>query len=250
MKFTLTKFGNHLNEITQNLDIKFSFARKLPSGNYTNIHSLVKCRDFLGDVLHSVENKKPVSIYGFKFDPKKQELPYKNKTLLYMSFPTKKDYSNFLLDDLWKIEDDLKIRRTILHPISNTSCLIEGSRLWSQSIVGISFYTFVLKCSTYQRLDPDFWTSISMTTYNRTAWDGTLTNVPTVESRYVKVTKEYLPLFLKHFKSLVKNMSSVSGLETNEYIGTIHNNSGFKSVICNHSGEVGQRFAALKQATK
>ena len=76
MKLTLTlllieyKKSVYLNEVFQDINVQFSFVTKQKDGHYRQIHTTVKCRDFLGDCIWSKKIGLPMGIYGFKYNYK------------------------------------------------------------------------------------------------------------------------------------------------------------------------------------
>lgn len=244
MKFRENVYGQQLAEIDQSLDIRMSFARRDKDGHYVNIHEFVKCRDFLGDVLHAVEEKKSVGIYGFKYNPKKMLQPYKNKTLIVCTFPTDESRNNFIANFHRLGQFDKKIR---LYGVENHNnfILVEGDRVWMKSVAGISFFTFLLKCIGYKLNDLDFWTAVSNTTVEKQDWDGKKRIVATTEASYYNQAKATLNTFIKNIKKLTKGLETVHGHPKASSVNHIHNNSGFVTVCKLGYGEVGERLFAL-----
>lgn len=249
MQFKETEFNSNLAEIQQTLDVKFAHVIRQKNGTYTNVHPFVKCRDFLGDVLHSVQINKSVGIYGFNFNPKKQKI-YKNKLMLAIKFPTQESFNNFynnrdkvyyfILHEMGLLSKESLI--TWCYKSAEQLVILEAPKFWKDSIAALSFLTFLIKCASY-KLDPDksLLEAIKDVKVEKKYWDGQTKLVPTLESDYLH---DNLPIFYKNIKKLTKNLKTVSGQDT-ESINQVHNYSGFYSVCKHFSGEVGARLKEL-----
>lgn len=134
----------YLNEIFQSLDIKFSFVNK----DLEEITTKAKCRDFLIDVLLSNFYNKPVDIYGFKYDFKKD--PYDLDTLsLLLTFPSVACKNIFLsrVKELNIIEKSIGVSTSVIYKVKGYSnqLVIEADKLWQSAPYKISLYTFYIK---------------------------------------------------------------------------------------------------------
>jgi len=65
------------------------------------------------------------------------------------------------------------------------------------------------------------------------------------EAEYAKSVSGKINLFVRNIKKLTAKLPTVHGQDSKN-ISVIHNNSGFVSVIKNHTGIVGQRLYALE----
>lgn len=243
IKFKETLYGQHLNEIRQSLDIRMAFVRKGKDGHYTNIHEFVKCRDFMGDVLHAIQAKKAVKIYGFSYNPKNQLAPYSRKFMVACKFPDVTSRANFIVNSHILKKYDSKVKLTILP--DQDFILVEASPLWVRSVAGLSFFTFLLKCIGYY-WEPTklFWENLEQTTAKSVSWDGIETFNPTIEAQYYKDTKKNLEKFVELLPQMTKNLKTKHGHDQNADISRVHNYSGFVSV-CKFNNGVGIRFKNL-----
>ena len=88
MKLTIVKYKTTYSEIGQDLDVRMSFVKLTEDKQYVNAFNFVKCRDFLGDAMDALLNKKKNSIYGFVFDGKKDTF-IADKMTLILQIPSK-----------------------------------------------------------------------------------------------------------------------------------------------------------------
>lgn len=156
MKYKLIKYhSNYLSEIFQSIDVKFSFVKKETENTFKQIHSVVKCRDFLGDCVWSKKTGNAVSIYNFNY--KYKENPFDEKQLqLSMTFPDKKTLNVFTLNFhlLNDKEEKAKVKKS---KYFKTNCplsiIIVSSKCWQSSIWKISLFTYYLKLFCYKSID-------------------------------------------------------------------------------------------------
>lgn len=245
MKLTETKFPNQLQEIDQTMDVKFAWAKKTKQG-YTNNMPFVKCRDFLGDSLWAEEVGEAKGIYGFKYDPAKQKM-YKHKTMLLMKFPDQGTMKCFIDNYLTFLYPYTKLAGVVGTKLrcdyDNNMVLVNASTLWKKTIVGISAFTFILKCCCYP-LDKtkSMLEAIKEIKVDKKNWDGTTYKAPPTEAAYV-VGK--FDLLIKNLRKITKKMSTVHGLD-NPMIHTVHNSAGFVTVCKFGTGEFGKYLAECK----
>ena len=247
MKFIKSTFKNKLAEIGQQLEVRMAFVHTTKDGHYTNTHPFVNCRDFLGDTLDAIEQKRSNSIYGFTFNPKIQQIIHSN-TVLVLEFPNDETYKNLLnnIHYLHDVEQRNKLRKTTVRFMEKNAgklyAITTGSNFWLKSIFGISLYTFMLK-SLALKLDvnKDFLNAIADSKVNYTTWDGKVAERATNEASYANQVYQTLPKLLYKLRALQRGIKSVSGWDTAN-ISVVHNQSGFVSLcswqpLGNHYGK-------------
>lgn len=247
MKLVETEFKNaNLAEIGQTLDVKFAWAVRKRDGSYTNNMPFVKCRDFLGDSLWAEETGQTKSIYGFSFDPKKQKISKRN-TMLMIKFPNKETQFNFF-DNCHYFLDYCDLAGTHIPDfvVDGNLVMLKADPLWRKSVVGISAFTFLLKCLSY-KLDHNktLFDNIRDLHVEKTGWDG--------QKRMIKVTEaDYLvPEFdtlIKNLRKITKKLTTVTGQPGIEDISIVHNWSGFVTCCKHKQGEVGHFLQELQNA--
>lgn len=150
----LIKFKNttYLDEIFQSLAVKFAFVTKQEDGHYQQLHTPVKCRDFLGDCIWSKKTGNPVNIYNFQY--KYEETPFDgDKLRLSITFPHKKELQNFInnyytlnvKEALYKID-----RSGYWLTDDPLSVIVESSKIWQSSVWKLSLFSFYLKLLSYK----------------------------------------------------------------------------------------------------
>lgn len=236
MNFVETKYNQAYAEIGQSLDIKFSFVKRKDTGTYTNMFNPVKCRDFLGDCLDAIQHQKVNSIYGFTFDGKKNKI-YKAKTFLSLHFPNTETKETFLKQSWMLRTYTYHIGFVRVSNIPDTNIvLVEASKFWQSSIAAMSLFTFIIKCLCY-KLDivgKNLFDVIRGIEVDYKNWDGTIIQVKTTEAQHIKnIDTDKIVFFLKNIKKLTKDLPNVSGYDSPKTISTVHNNSGFISILGN-----------------
>lgn len=133
--------------------VEFAFI----SEDYTQIHQLVWCKDFLHDAIWGHVNKKEVSIYGFKYDPATMPPLYLNKTRLIVTNWKDEFFGHKILNNclpfLNAVEEKLKMSKTEVFLCKKTPTrygkskvwMFEGSRRWMKSPPMISLYTLLIR---------------------------------------------------------------------------------------------------------
>lgn len=140
-----------LTEIFQSLDIKFAFV----NDKYEQIHQPCKCRDFLGDLMWSRVHKKPVSIYGMKYDYAKN--PYDLETTrLSLKFPSIAKKNNFIKNFGYLTEREKAYNiplSILLETDQDNTLIIEGNKEWQTAVWKLSLYTFYMKVMAYDNVE-------------------------------------------------------------------------------------------------
>jgi len=147
--------AKELAEIYQKVEMQFAFA--LPTSDpdkFKQVHQFVLCRDFLHDAVRAHLTKVPYKIYGFVFDPSKDEL-YTKRMLMLVRLPNIERKIEVIEHLLHLFEKKMKIKRSIVHKtdLKNT-LLLEGSRVWMSSSQMVSLYTFLprIACHTNEEI--------------------------------------------------------------------------------------------------
>lgn len=247
-KFKFVEWHQGLNEMGQQLDTKFSFAHKEEDGSYSNTMPWVKCRDYFGDALHAVQTSTKQGIYGFSFNPKKQPFDT-DKCRLLIKFTNEESYNAYLKNynhfkkELRPLTSNVGYG-TIHKTDDPLVLLVVANPLWQQSVMNISWFTYVHKCLSYPNLDHNksFYDNMCNHRYVSKDWQGNMIERNTNEQGYIKDKKNQLEVYLKHIKAINKDLKFIHGWDVPKGISIIHNSSGFSSMLSNFWGEIGQRI--------
>ena len=210
MKVNLNKiYNNEFAEIFQQNKTKFAFAKQTSPKEYKQQHGLVKCRDFLCDVLQAEEQNAPFAIYNFSWDPKIDRID-RDSIKLYIKFESAEEKKTLKrnLSTLHTIEKNQKLKRTRVLDVSNTEAIIIGSSLWLKKGWAISLYTFILKCLT---VSYDF------------------TELPRNEQCYLEDAGNNFYKLIRNIRKMLRIKGNVSGVNDGSP-SMIHNYAGFVSV--------------------
>ncbi len=239
MKLKLIDWKQGLAEIPQQLNTKFAFAHKEGNGVYSNNMPFVKCRDFFGDVLEAVQTGTPKGIYGFMFDTTKQPFDT-DKCRMLVQFVSEESKQAFL-KNYNHFKKELKFLTGGLGygtirdiEAENPTLLVIANPIWQQSVVGISWFTYVLKVLSWPTLDT-----------TKSFVEACLSLDNSNEKSYMNAVKDNINIFLKNFKTLTNNLQYVHGYNEPQTISVIHNSAGFKSVLFGLLGDVGKQLKEL-----
>ena len=150
MQFKYIDWHQNLAQIPQQLNTCFALAHKEGNGVYSNTMPFVKCRDFFGDVLEAIQTNTPKGIYGFMFDPAAQPFDT-DKCHMLVQFVSEESKQAFLKNHAaFKKELRLLTKGIGYGTIHNIKAeqptiLVVANPIWQQSVIGISWFTFVLK---------------------------------------------------------------------------------------------------------
>jgi hypothetical protein len=112
--------------------------------------------------------------------------------------------------------------------------LVEASKFWQSSIAAMSLFTFLIKCICY-KLDivgKSLFDAIRNVEVDYKDWDGTITKVKTTEAEHIRnISTNKIIFFLENIKKLTKNIPFVHGYASPKIISTVHNSSGFISIL-------------------
>lgn len=207
---------SRLYEESQTTSVRFAIAEKRKS-TYFQLHPFVKCRDFLGDVLHALENRERVFIYGFDFSG---SVAVKEENLFLLLEADKHELQNIedSLEIIYNLEERISKQKTrIIDKKEDKYLLIEFPKEWIQTNLLFSLYTFLLRCCSYKINNP------------KDNWIEQIVNTDGREARYLSgdVTVHWFKKFLEILPKIKQKESSFSGYEYGENIEKVHSCSGF-----------------------
>jgi hypothetical protein len=217
---------NHLTEIMQAVEIKFSFATVNEDNSVQRVHEWVKCRDFLGDVLVGHATKKEQAIYGFSYGTK-DSLPIDDNNLtLLLKFPNATTRNNFMENTpiLDTLNSNNKAQPTAIDKTDDPLILLLTSDVrWQRNIPVESFYTFILKIMGYKYTNPENWME-------------ELKKWPTYpsERNYVSNTSTENMNMLFADALNVFPSTDITGHTKSTPLVNVHNYSGFYSICGTH----------------
>ena len=143
--------------------IEYAFV----SEDYQQIHQLVWCKDFMQDAIYGQVNQKPVSIYGFKYDPALDPPLYMKKTRIMVANWHDANFGLKIcncLEFLNEVESHLKMSRTTINKCSGVPVvykksgvwLLEGSKRWMKSPPMMSLYTLLIRIGLVHQSGDNF----------------------------------------------------------------------------------------------
>lgn len=221
MKFKTTESPNKIGVESQNVVIKFCFAKQTKPDLYENMSYWSECRDFLGDVIYSIYKKEPIQIYGFEYNPNTNPIDTEHTTL-GMRFPDTKTLNTFLHN---LSNYNLDVKEILYLQKSPQTLVIKLDPSWQKTTLSISYLTFILKCLAYENAD------------NLPLFENIVTNYPNhKESRYIKSygmnLTEDIERLAKYIEEINTHQPNPHGYITEDYpnIYFVHNYTGFYSV--------------------
>lgn len=236
MKYNYTEHNQHLAEIKQNLDTRFSFGF-IDGDTVTNSMPYVKCRDFFGDALWAKETNSTKGIYGFKFNPEHQKINEDSTNILvqFVSPESKQAFINafvYFQEELSGLTNEVSYG-TIVDIKEELLLLVQAPTFWQSTIPCISWYTYVLKCFSFPQLKKDkpFFEAVKEMTHTSIDWDDNEVENPTQETNYLTAVINILPKFLKNIQVIMSKSKTVHGYKNSADINIIHNSTGFKSLL-------------------
>lgn len=208
--------------------VKFAFANRV-GDNVTEMFSGVVCRDFLGDCLHAEHVKSTQSIWMFSYDPKVNKL---DRDKLRFILSTAKDNIDNLatiaknLAVMHQVEDFHGLEHTKLTKLEDTHYLLEADSKWMKTNYLLSYYTFLVKCASYDFKDVLNWRKEMLSQSNK-------------EAAYLKAVDATFDKLTKNLFTICEPYAGPSGFKDTDHIGTIHNNTGFVST-CSGRNKYGE----------
>jgi hypothetical protein len=220
----ITFVEQHLAEIAQTVNTKFSFAKVNEDGTVDRLHEWIKCRDFLGDVLLSDKYQKDFEVYGFRASRVKRG----DKLEFVVKFPDEKVQENFLNNYskiLHPIEEKHGLKLTDVKFFKNLkehTVLITADEWWTKAIPLISLYSYLIKVCCYAYTNPTDW----------------MESLPSgVEGNYISgdSRKKLIEKLLSNLRFVFSDFPTLSGWADEQNMDTrlIHNSSGFYTLFMN-----------------
>ena len=145
VRVKFNEFNNDLGEISQIIAIKYSFLTE----QNEQAHPLVKCRDFLHDVLYAIHGERAVGIYGFVYNTKINPLIDLNSIRLLVTYQNEKqaaEWSKKAINVLNIFEEtfDKKSIAEEVEDHKNMRVFI-GSKEWLSTPALLSLYTLLIR---------------------------------------------------------------------------------------------------------
>lgn len=216
---------NTYNEIFQSLTMKFAFALIDEKREViAPIYKPAKCREYLGDVIWSMESKKKSNIYSFLFDPEVTPI-YKGKTILYVEYPNKisKDFAIENIHTMNHYEYALGFDPSLIVEINTKSAdaalAYIGDKMWQQKSFAISYYSLLIK-GMARKLEEG------------TDWRKEICKQESNETSLLKSIPSFEIIDNMLYK-LIKTNGSSTGYENHYYdnIHMTHGQSGFHAIF-------------------
>lgn len=209
------------SEIYQSLPIKFGHVNKVTDDVYEEVYVPFVCRDFFTDVLWATENKKPVSIYNFRFNPEKNSID-EDKTRFAVWFPNEKVKDVFFNNkkELDFIELTNSITPTKFLQVDNLTFIVEADPYWQSRAYLLSLFSGLIR-----------WLSLDLKHDKGHFIDNVAASTTTDGSHFKQYeVKNYIKNLVKDMRKMdVFNYGRVGS--TTEEIYDIHNNSGIMGVF-------------------
>ena len=146
---------SQLNQIFQTKNLNFAFLHEQAPGEFVPFHPPCKCRDYLGDILHSKFYGKPFSIYGMTLKPE-DNLLCEDRLQLLVDFPNKSMRDQFIKNFPFlnrktaELLDGPPVSLSI-DTNSEKRVVLFGDKFWQSKSYYISLLTFI--CRTMMYLD-------------------------------------------------------------------------------------------------
>lgn len=247
ISFTLANISASLSEITQSKNVRYAFlaGEFLTDGAKVHtFHPLVKCRDFLTDVLVSKDENRVMQVYGFEMTPAKNELVTECLQLL-LEMPSKKEKEVFLknfeairrLETAYfskNIKESSQVFDAIRSDSNGSRCFVavRADAYFQKTSYLLSLYTFWLRLSLYLKEPTDNWLDYGNV---KPATGDMFVEEPTVprDLAYMKHMKEkniegIIPLLCE--VNLDKS-PTVTGFDKNTYSYAVHDYGGIQGLL-------------------
>jgi hypothetical protein len=209
-------------EIYQSLPIKFGFVNKITEEEYKEVFVPFICRDFFTDALWSEENKKPVTIYGFKYDPSKASYD-KDKTRMAVWFPNEDVVKLFFNNKKYldKIEEDNKLEPSTYVKVDNITFIFDFDKYWQSRAYLMSLLTGLIRWLSHDKIT------------DKEHFIDTVEKASTTDGGHFKSYKcaKSIKNMIKDLRIMDKYNYGVVGDKDCHGIKGIHNNSGIMGVF-------------------
>ena len=146
-----------LSEITQSMNLKYSFINK----EMEQVHTPVICRDFLHDIVRANLINKSINIHGLSYNPKKHKHINTERLVMLLEFPKGFVPNVYLIQRfLQTMENGMDLTRgeynTCVLNVSNLNIVSENKYIivsspgkWLTSPSLLSLYTLLIKVSQH-----------------------------------------------------------------------------------------------------
>lgn len=154
--------SNALAEIGQTKNLKFAFLCKGETeGVFTPFHPLVKCRDFLNDILESKARGEGFYLYGLEMSAEENKLD--DSCLRFVvRFGNEEDTQHFIDNFGFILNQEQKyfnVSPSKLFRVKNkpTQLMIEADKYWQSATFLVSLYSYMCRCVMYMKSPDDNW---------------------------------------------------------------------------------------------
>ena len=215
---------SRLTEIAQTKSMRFAFLTQ----EMKAFHPLVKCRDYLSDVLHFKPLEMPIGIYGFSLSPEENHLDESATRLLVQVPKGAKNIGKFVdnFPFIHGIEKNLlEISQSKLFSVKGRDnwFVVESDPFWQKCTGLISLLTYLCRVSLYLNSPEDDWIKAMCEGENATSVDG---------QYMLYLNKMHIDIQIPFFKKLNYQGSTASGFPVEADVNNVHNCAGIKSFIC------------------
>jgi len=219
-----------LSEISQTKAVKFSFLVKdeeNPAG-FKAFHPLVKCRDFLNDVVNYFPLQQSIDVYGFKLHADENILD-KKKTRLLIVMPNEQRADLFIhnFPAIMRTEQEFFDRDSLkLFSVQGSASrvVLEASPFWQQSTQLFSWLTLMCRLSLYLESPNQSWWELKIPSGN---------DADALDVLKQNNGQKQIPL-LKHLE--FEDSPSPSGFAPTVDLYNVHDCSGILS-FCERDGQ-------------
>lgn len=223
VKYEHQGLESRLTEINQKKHVRFAFLTG-EGDTLSTFHPLVKCRDYLSDVLHFKAVGRPAKIYGFEMTPETNKLNL-SRTRMLISFPnggTEQFIKNFEFIQRFEATN-FGIEPAKLFQVHKQAdkLVIDADPFWMNCTALVSLLTFLCRCSLYLQDPKD------------EDWMGTVKKSSSSDSEYLMMMEKFFPENqFPFFTQLDYKSTTPSGFSENADVATIHDTGGILSFVC------------------
>jgi hypothetical protein len=127
--------------------LQMALLKPRKDGSYDQLHCLVTCKDFIGDIYRASMKKENINFYGMAWEGKTKGTDWNNINLM-IKFPKDNMRASFLQNFglLRSMEAANEIPGSTLHETEDKDVFVVlGGSYWLSNIVKLSFYLFFLR---------------------------------------------------------------------------------------------------------
>lgn len=189
----------------------FEFAFLSESeGVFYQATTFVYCKDFLHDAIWATLNKKPVRIYGFKYDPSKDVALQMDRTVLALrntEYRKKDEDGRFheqlaaCLEFVQQIDRRLGFRPTQIYVVEHADApcwAIVGDARWQHAPTLLSLYTLLLRLGFLHRPGQDSDKTLQLAGEEKKLLGDACNYAGNLDCRYVKEARVGIDLIMRH----------------------------------------------------